>query len=278
MSANKRVAVVTGANKGIGFAIVRGLCKQFDGDVILTARNEENGKQAIESLNKEGLKPIFHQMNLNDVTSIDRIKDYLQSNYGGLDVLVNNAGIAFKMAATEPFAVQAEITMATNFWGTLNVCNRLFSLLRPHARVVNVSSMATKYAAEKCSKDLLQQFSSPDLSMNKVEQLMTDFVNAAKSGTAKDKGWPEYSYGVTKIGVTLMTFVQQKELNKDESRSDIVVNACCPGYVSTDMSSFKGTKTIDEGADTPLYLALLPPNTTSPKGNYCSDRKISTFP
>ncbi|KAL4230731.1 NADH-cytochrome b5 reductase [Mactra antiquata] len=216
MSANKRVAVVTGANKGIGFAIVRGLCKQFDGDVILTARNEENGKQAIESLNKEGLKPIFHQMDLNDLTSIDRIKNYLQSNYGGLDVLVNNAGIAFKMAATEPFAVQAEVTMATNFWGTLNVCNSLFSLLRPHA---------SKYAAEKYSKDLLQQFSSSDLSVNKVEQLMTDFVNAAKSGTARDKGWPEYSYGVTKIGVILMTFAQQKELNKDESRPDIVVNA-----------------------------------------------------
>ncbi|KAL4230737.1 hypothetical protein ACF0H5_011112 [Mactra antiquata] len=277
MSGAKRVAVVTGANKGIGFAIVRGLCKQFDGDVILTARNEENGKQAIESLNKEGLKPIFHQMDLNDVTSIDRIKKYLQSNYGGLDVLVNNAGIAFKAAQTDPFSVQAEVTNATNFWGTLNVCKQLYPLLRIHARVVNVSSMGCQFAAKKCSKELQEQFLAPDLDMPKVEKLITDFVSSAKDGTFKSKGWPESAYGVSKIGVTLMTYVQQRELNKDSSRSDIVINACCPGYVDTDMTSHKGTKTIDEGADTPLYLAMLPANTTSPKGDFVRERQVASL-
>lgn len=276
MSSGK-VAVVTGANKGIGYAIVRGLCKQFDGDVILTARDEGRGAEAVKQLNGEGLQPKFHQLDLDDKGSIDRMKTFIQSTYGGLDILVNNAGIAFKMAATEPFSQQAEITVATNFWGTLNVCKSFFPLLRPHARVVNVSSMSSQFAARKCSPELNARFVAQDLDIPKVEQLMTEFVNSTKDGTYKQKGWCESAYGCSKIGVTLMTFAHQKEFSND-SRADIIVNACCPGYVDTDMSSHKGTKTIDQGADTPLYLALLPPNTQSPKGNFVSDRKIQNWP
>ncbi|XP_060607126.1 carbonyl reductase [NADPH] 1-like [Ruditapes philippinarum] len=277
MSASKRVAVVTGANKGIGYAIVRGLCKQFDGDVILTGRSESRGQEAIKQLNGEGLKPLFHQLDLDDVASIDRLKTFLQTTYSGLDILVNNAGIAFKMAATEPFAVQAEITVATNFWGTLNVCKKLFPLLRPHARVVNVSSGASNMAAKKCSSALNAKFLTPDLDVAKVEQMMTEFVNSAKDGTFQKKGWCESAYGCSKIGVTLLSFAQQKEFDND-SRPDIIVNACCPGYVDTDMSSHKGTRTIDEGADTPIYLSLLPENASSPKGKFLRDRKVLSWP
>lgn len=277
MSTGIRVAVVTGANKGIGYAIVRGLCKQFDGDVYLTARNEALGQEAVKGLNSEGLQPKFHQLDLTDKASIDRFKNYLQSKYGGLDVLVNNAGMAYKVAATEPFSEQAEVTVKTNFWGTLDVCKSLFPLLRPHARVVTVSSRAGNMTAKKCSDALKAKFTSPDITVPLVEQLMTDFVSAAKQGDYAAKGWPESAYGSSKIGVTLMSFAQQREFDKD-SREDIIVNPCCPGYVDTDMSSHKGTKTIDEGADTPIYLALLPPNTTSPKGVFVAERKIIDFP
>ncbi|KAH3779338.1 carbonyl reductase [NADPH] 3-like [Dreissena polymorpha] len=276
MSGSKRVAVVTGSNKGIGVAIVRGLCKQFKGDVILTARNEGNGKEAIKKLNAEGLKPVFHQLDITDVASVQRLRDFLQKNYGGLDVLVNNAAIAYKNAATEPFSEQAEVTMATNFWGTLNACNVLFPILRPHARVVNISSRGGSRAASNCSQELQKRFLDTDLSVAKIEQLMKDFVASAKAGNVKAKGWPEHAYGISKIGVTLMTIVQQRQLNSDK-RSDIVVNSCCPGYVATDLSSFNGEKTTDEGADTTLYLALLPPNAASPKGAFVCERNITKF-
>jgi len=276
--ASRRVAVVTGANKGIGFAVVRGLCKQLaDVDVFLTARNESLGQEAVKQLEAEGLKPKFHQLDLNDSGSIEKLKTFLQTSYGGLDILVNNAGMAFKNSATEPFPEQAEVTVNTNFWGTLNVCKSLFPLLRPHARVVNVSSRASNMAANKCSDALKQRFLAPDIDMAKVEDLMTEFVRSAKDGTYSAVGWPESAYGPSKVGVTLMSFVQQKELDKDP-REDIIVNACCPGYVDTDMSSHKGPKTIDEGADTLVYLALLPPKATSPRGEFVCERKIFNWP
>ena len=96
MSSNIRVAVVTGGNKGIGLAIVRDLCQQFSGDVMLTARDVARGQAAVQQLQAEGLSPRFHQLDIDDLGSIRALRDFLLKEYGGLNVLVNNAGIAFK--------------------------------------------------------------------------------------------------------------------------------------------------------------------------------------
>lgn len=93
---NTPVAVVTGSNKGIGFAIVRALCKQFPGDVYVTARDTGRGQEAVAKLQEEGLHALFHQLDIDDLQSIRALRDFLKEKYGGLNVLVNNAGIAFK--------------------------------------------------------------------------------------------------------------------------------------------------------------------------------------
>lgn len=88
---------MTGGNKGIGLAIVKGLCKQFDGIVYLTARDIQRGLNAVKELEGEGLKVKFHQLDITDENSINTFHDYLQKTYNGLDILVNNAAIAFKV-------------------------------------------------------------------------------------------------------------------------------------------------------------------------------------
>uniref|UniRef100_A0A0B7AQJ4 Uncharacterized protein n=1 Tax=Arion vulgaris TaxID=1028688 RepID=A0A0B7AQJ4_9EUPU len=92
----QKVAVVTGSNKGIGFAIVRALCKQYDGDVFLTSRDEGRGKAAVKELEKEGLHPKYFLLDINNRKNVEELRDFLQKNYNGLDVLINNAGIAFR--------------------------------------------------------------------------------------------------------------------------------------------------------------------------------------
>ncbi|XP_059020665.1 carbonyl reductase [NADPH] 1 isoform X2 [Mustela lutreola] len=131
MSSCSRVALVTGANKGIGFAIVRDLCRQFSGDVVLTARDEARGRAAVQQLQAEGLSPRFHLLDIDDLQSIRALRDFLRREYGGLDVLVNNAGIAFKTNDPTPFHIQAEVTMKTNFFGTRDVCTELLPLMKP---------------------------------------------------------------------------------------------------------------------------------------------------
>ena len=96
MSSSTRVALVTGANKCLGFAIVRDLCRRFPGKLVLMARDEARGRAAVQQLQAEGLSPLFHQLDIDDRQSIRALRDFLRKEYGGLDVLVNNAGIAFK--------------------------------------------------------------------------------------------------------------------------------------------------------------------------------------
>ena len=124
-----RVAVVTGGNKGIGLAITKALCQEFQGDVILTARDTSLGEAACSSLKGLGLAPKFHQLDITNKESVGDLASFLKSTYGGLDVLVNNAGIAFKMASTAPLPEQARATVQTNLLGTLDVCRQLFPLL-----------------------------------------------------------------------------------------------------------------------------------------------------
>uniref|UniRef100_A0A096MJ24 Carbonyl reductase 1 n=1 Tax=Rattus norvegicus TaxID=10116 RepID=A0A096MJ24_RAT len=131
MSSDRPVALVTGANKGIGFAIVRDLCRKFLGDVVLTARDESRGHEAVKQLQTEGLSPRFHQLDIDNPQSIRALRDFLLQEYGGLNVLVNNAGIAFKVVDPTPFHIQAEVTMKTNFFGTQDVCKELLPIIKP---------------------------------------------------------------------------------------------------------------------------------------------------
>lgn len=272
----QKVAVVTGSNKGVGFGIVRALCKQWDGDVFLTSRDEGRGQDAVKALNKEGLHPKFHQLDITQKSSVEALKTFLVSNYGGLDILVNNAGIAYKQSSTAPFAEQAEVTMATNYTATVNTCAILFPILRSHARVANVSSMVSQWSLAKCSPAKKAQVLAAN-TVSAVDSLMEEFVNAAKAGDVKSSGWPESAYGMSKVGLTAVSLVQQADIDKDSSREDIVINACCPGYVDTDMTSHKGTKTIDQGAETPTYLALLPPNEKTIRGKFVKEKEVSAW-
>ncbi|GLG95901.1 WW domain-containing oxidoreductase [Gryllus bimaculatus] len=261
-----RVAVVTGGNKGIGLAVVRGLCRRFDGDVFLTARDAARGEAAVEQLRQEGLNVKFHQLDIGSQESLDVFKRYIEEHYNGLDVLVNNAAIAFKNDDPTPFGVQAEQTIHTNYIRLVATCNTLFPLLRPHARVVNLSS-SLGHLSKIPSKELRAQLSSPSLTETQLTEIIQSFVRAAKDGTHSKAGWPNSTYAVSKVGVSALSFIQQKAFNND-SREDIVVNAVHPGWVITDMSSHTGLLTPEQGADAPLFCALLPPNVTAPRGAY----------
>uniref|UniRef100_A0A3Q1FFZ4 Carbonyl reductase 1 n=1 Tax=Acanthochromis polyacanthus TaxID=80966 RepID=A0A3Q1FFZ4_9TELE len=135
-------------------------------------------------------------------------------------------------------------------------------------RVVNVSSLGGSWALKDCSPTLQQRFRSEDITEEELVGLMQRFVAESQKGKHKEDGWPETAYGVSKTGLTVRLKIMI--LN-------ILLNACCPGWVRTDMTSDKATKSPDEGAITPVYLALLPPGATEPHGKFVSDKEVQPW-
>ncbi|KAL4130884.1 hypothetical protein QTP88_008261 [Uroleucon formosanum] len=272
--ANTRLAIVTGSNKGIGYAIVKDLCERFDGDVYLTARDVGRGEAAVGRLNELGLKPKFHQLDVSDTSSVYVFAKFVAENYAGIDVLVNNAaivfkndaGMPFKIDGPEPFSVQAEETIRINYFGLRTVCDALFPLLVPGARVVNVSSSAGRLSWIP-GEELRRTLSSPMLTIDELDTLMRQFVEKAKDGVHEQSGWSSSAYSVSKVGITALTFIQQRAFDEDP-RTDIVINSVYPGFVDTDMTRHKGPLTIEQGAEAPVYLSLLPAGEQNIKGRY----------
>ena len=258
--------LVTGANKGIGLAITRGLCKlPGDNVVYLGSRNEERGKKAVKLLEGEGLTPRLLLIDIDDEDSVKAARDFISATHGGLSVLVNNAGIAFKHDSKASFGEQAAVTVRTNYYGTQRVCNLMFPLLRPGARVVNVSSSCGKLSmidGNDCQA-LREKFRDPQLTEAGLDKLMEDFIKLAKDSkeAATKAGYPKNTYKVSKVGVSALTIIQQREMDRDRGGEDIAINHVHPGYVDTDMTSHKGSLTIDEGASSSLFAATLPPGT-----------------
>lgn len=277
MSSCSRVALVTGANKGVGFAIARALCRLFSGDVVLTARDEARGRAAVQQLQAEGLSPRFHQLDITDLQSIRALRDFLRREYGGLNVLVNNAAIAFQTDDPTPFDIQAELTVKTNFFATRNVCTELLPIMKPHGRVVNISSLQGLQALENCSEDLQEKFRCETLTEGDLVDLMNKFVEDTKNEVHEKEGWPHSAYGVSKLGVTVLSRILARRLEEKRKADRILLNACCLGWVEADMAGDHSSRTVEEGAETPVYLALLPPDATEPQGQLVCDKIVQSW-
>lgn len=275
--ATPKVAIVTGSNKGIGLAVVQALCKQFTGDVYLTSRDVGRGTAAVEKLKTEGLDPKFHQLDITDPNSVRAAREYFEKSYGGVDVLINNAGIAFKMADTTPFGIQAEVTLKTNFFATRDMCNTFMPIIKPGGRVVNVSSVMGAMALGRCSPELQARFRSNDITEEELVGLMERFVKEAQAGVHQEHGWPDTAYGISKTGLTVLTMIQARQLLRDRPGDDVLLNCCCPGWVRTDMTGPNAPLTVEQGAVTPVYLAMLPPGATEPQGKYVADKKVQRW-
>ena len=141
--------------------------------------------------------------------------------------------------------------MACNYYGTLEACNVFLPLLKPHARLVNVASIAGQLS--RYSPAVRSAFES-STSVPEVTSLMERFKTAVAAGREKQEGFVSAAYAVSKAGEIAMTRALARA--EVESGGTRLINACCPGWVATDMTKYRGTKSVDEGAQTPVLLAL----------------------
>jgi carbonyl reductase 1 len=212
-----RCALVTGGNKGIGYHCVEQLRAELDEsfDVVLTSRSVDLGEAATEELRAASTSTsagaiVYHQADIASEESIEALREWVVETYGGVDILINNAGFAYQGKSEDvPFSVQALDTVDINFFGTLRICNALIPLLRPHARVVNVASMAGVGAIAGLDDEKLARIRDPSMTEEQLCSFMQEFVDAAAAGDVQSQGWPENSYGMSKLGIMAVCFYWQ---------------------------------------------------------------------
>ncbi len=122
-----------------------------------------------------GLHPKYHQLDIDDESSVLKLRDYLESNYGGLDVLVNNAAIAIWPDSPLSFHEKSVQTIRTNYFNTKRTCDLLFPILKPNARVVNMSS-CVGHLSKITKEELRSKFASCKLTYEELDKLMEDFM------------------------------------------------------------------------------------------------------
>lgn len=243
------VALVTGTSRGLGQAIAarlvaRGFC------VIATSRDAQAGQKTAAALGVP-----FVRLDVSDAADISAIAAQVQREHGGLDVLVNNAGISLS-----GFNAQvARRTLDVNFVGTLRLTDALLPLLRPQARVVMVSSGMGELSCLR--PDLQAAFSDPGLDRAALLALADRFVAEVAAGTYRQSGWPKNAYSVSKVAMNASVRLLARELASDAR--GIQVNAVCPGWVRTAMGGSDATLSPEEGAETPVWLATRPAGSPS---------------
>ena len=219
MDAGNPVALVTGANRGIGLEICRQLARRKI-NVVLAARDETRGAAAVDQLRAEGLVATFHALDVASEDSISHAAAWMKTSFGRCDILVNNAGVMLDARGAGLAETGARVireTFETNTLGPLLLINALLPLMRhqKYGRIVNLSSG-------------LGQLSS------------------MASGTV--------AYRISKTALNAVTRIAAEEVRDD----DILVNAMCPGWVRTEMGGAQAPREVAQGADTAVWLATLP--------------------
>jgi NAD(P)-dependent dehydrogenase (short-subunit alcohol dehydrogenase family) len=227
MQGAKKVALITGANKGIGFEVARQIAKA-GWTVLAAARNEELGRQAVAKLQAEGLDVQFVHLDLNAPETAVTAAETIRKQFGKLDLLINNAGIN-KPGDGLPSKVSIETletVMRTNYVGAVSVTQAMLPLLQSagKAQIINVSSELGS----------VSQQTDPNWKFAPVKLL---------------------AYCASKAALNMFTV----QLAYEFRNGNIAVNSVNPGYTATDLNANSGPQTIEEGAAEIVRVALLDP-------------------
>ncbi|KAL0459054.1 UNVERIFIED_CONTAM: (+)-neomenthol dehydrogenase [Sesamum latifolium] len=274
VQAPTRYAVVTGANKGIGLETVRQLAKA-GATVVLTARNEKRGTEATRLLHESGLSNVvFHQLDVRDAKSIQSLSDFMTAHFERLDILLAGKAVNLIQDVMKTTYETAKECLDTNYYGVKNVTEALLPLLQRStlgARIVNVSSLRSELRRIP-NEQIREELGDIDtLTEDKIDRILQKFLHDLQHDALEANGWQKMlpAYSISKATLNAYTRVLAKKY------PNMCINCVHPGYVNTDINWHTGTMTVEEGAEGPVMLALLPEG--GPTGCYFDRTQVAEF-
>lgn len=213
----KPIALITGANKGLGKEVAR----QLGGlgmRVYLGSRDVERGQAAADELTREGANVMAIALDVTDEASIVAAARHIEDREGLLDVLVNNAGVLYRVPALETDAANMLATYDVNVFGTLRTIRAFLPLLQrsPTPRVVNITSTS---ASMTLTSDPATPFGQSDIIV---------------------------AYASSKAAVTMISLQYANAFRRHPSHAHIKINAATPGHIATDLNGHAGTRTVKQ--------------------------------
>ena len=255
-AAQQRTFLVTGANKGIGFEVIKKLAQNSNNVILLGSRDLKRGQDALQQLSFSR-KVHLIQLDTSSRESIARATDEIRQNYAGkLDVIINNAGILL----WDDTVQTARETMATNYYGVKMLNEYLIPFLRDNGRIVNVASGLGSKVLQCVSKDLQDKYTSSTLTTKQLDQLVEDYISSLESKNLEKSGYstilPFMSYRISKAALIALTRVEARQ---HSTVKNISIYSVCPGFCDTDLINHSsGSRPAELGADSILYVANTP--------------------
>lgn len=234
----RRVALVTGANRGIGFEISRQLAQKGI-TVVMGGRDAQKGRAACARLGRQNLNVYYQALDVTEEASILSAAAAIEAARGRLDILVNNAGVYLDSgaAALDVNMETVRTSFQTHTLGPLLLCQLCIPIMRRggYGRIVNMASSLGSFAEMSGRESASLGLKSP-------------------------------AYRLSKAGLNAVTVLVAREV----SGENILVNSCCPGWVRTDMGGPEAPLSLEQGADTPVWLATLEDG--GPSGGFFRER------
>ncbi|GJN16851.1 hypothetical protein PR202_gb03875 [Eleusine coracana subsp. coracana] len=311
----RAVAVVTGANRGIGFEAARQLALHGL-HVVVASRDAERGQAAAELIRAEasgeaGVSVECRQLDVADAASVKAFAAWAAETHGGIHVLVSRFPssclllvschivrneqqlcvhcVNFNKGA-ENSVEFAQQVIETNYYGTKRMIDAMIPLMKPSpygGRIVNVSSRLGRVNGRRNISfldrigdvGLRDQLLNDDcLSEELIDEMITKFLEQVKQSNWPSNHWPQMytDYSVSKLAVNAYTRLMAKRLSDQAEGQKIYMNCFCPGWVKTAMTGWEGNISAEEGADTGVWLALLPQE-QSTNGKFFAERCEISF-
>lgn len=262
-----KTIIITGCNRGLGYALIKLICEnEFSPHkIIFTARDYVKGQEKFHFLKQEypNSKIIFHQLDVNNLESINIFTQWISENHKNFDILVNNAGLFFQSELLNndiPSEKIIKATLDTNFYGLVDLTQTLLPFLSPNGKIINVSSILGSLDNHK--KEIRELLLDSNLTTEKLIDLAKDYEQQIR--IKKIKGWSHSSYNVSKSLVNAYTrFALRKTLKENQ-----MIMAVNPGWCKTDMGGLNAPFSDMDGAKKIYYLMFDVPFLNDEKYNF----------
>lgn len=276
MEKDKKLIMVTGANKGIGLEIIKTLLKTHpEYKFFMCVRSMERGKAALEELKKlypdAESKVTVHDLDITNSKSIDKFVDWIKTSKTKIDCLVNNAGVLIRTTdVTEEVINQI---FPTNYYGTIELTEKLVPLLPDGAKVVLIGGAMGTYMNLK-NFPLKEKLEDPKLTLEGLAKIVHEFCNDAKAKKLPPITGMIPAYSASKLFLNYYTKVYANE--KTIRDRGIQVYACHPGWVQTELGGPGAKLTLEQGAVCPCFVINLPWKIDENyQGKFISDCKVT---